>query len=140
MKVKKQHEILERFRKEKINLLISTSVVEEGLDVPKCNLVIRFDFPPNFRAYIQSKGRARAKPSKYILLLEREQMGRMMENLHNYQILEKELQSLCLDRSVPDDEEFFEFLEEDEQNIYAPYGKEAGVRATLSTSLPLLHK
>ena len=140
MKAKKQHEILERFRKEKINLLISTSVVEEGLDVPKCNLVIRFDFPPNFRAYIQSKGRARAKPSKYILLIEQEQRGVMMENLYNYQSLEEELQSLCLDRSVPDDEEFLEFLEEEEQNIYAPYGREAGVRATLSTSLPLLHK
>ena len=140
MKTKKQHEILEKFRKQKINLLVSTSVVEEGLDVPRCNLVIRFDFPPNFRAYMQSKGRARAKPSKYILLIEQEQCGQIMGNLSDYQILEKELQTLCLGRTPPDDELFLAFLQEEEQNIYAPYGREAGVRATLNTSVSLLYK
>ena len=39
------------------NTLVSTNVVEEGLDVRSCNLVIKFDFPDNFRSYVQSKGR-----------------------------------------------------------------------------------
>ena len=54
---------------------MSTNVVEEGLDMRSCNLVIKFDFPDNFRSYVQSKGRARAKPSQYILLAGKELAG-----------------------------------------------------------------
>jgi endoribonuclease Dicer len=140
MKVKKQHEILEKFRKGKITLLIATSVVEEGIDVPQCNLVIRFDFPPNIRSYIQSKGRARAKPSKYILMIEDAKEFKARSDLRGYRIVEEDMRELCQNRSPPDDEEFLKFLEEQECNIYAPYGIEAGVRATLSSSLSFLYK
>jgi len=51
----KQEDILRRFRTREINLLISTSVLEEGIEIPKCNLVIRFDPPNSYRSYIQSK-------------------------------------------------------------------------------------
>jgi endoribonuclease Dicer len=40
-------------RRGELNVVISTSVVEEGLDVRKCNLIIRYEFPPNFRSYVQ---------------------------------------------------------------------------------------
>lgn len=69
MSSKKQDKILRKFRNHEFNLLIATSVVEEGLDVPRCNLVVRFDFPMTFQSYVQSKGRARAKDSFYIMLL-----------------------------------------------------------------------
>ncbi len=54
---KKQEDLLRRFRNRDVNLLVSTSVLEEGVDVPRCNLVVRFDMPNNFRSYIQSKVR-----------------------------------------------------------------------------------
>ena len=63
-------EILSRFKAKELNVLISTSVVEEGLDVRSCNLVIKYDFPATFRSYVQSKGRARKKPSKYIMFVD----------------------------------------------------------------------
>ena len=74
MNFKKQERILSQFRKHEFNLLIATSVVEEGLDVPKCNFVVRFDFPKNFGSYVQSKGRARAKNSVYCMLVEQQDM------------------------------------------------------------------
>lgn len=67
---KKQEKVLRQFRKHEFNLLIATSVVEEGLDIPECNVVCRFDFPDNVCSYLQSKGRARAKGSIYYIFVD----------------------------------------------------------------------
>lgn len=70
MKFTEQKKKLQEFRNGKFNVLVGTSVVEEGVDIPKCNLVVMFDFPKNFRAYVQSRGRGRAKDARYVLLVE----------------------------------------------------------------------
>jgi endoribonuclease Dicer len=75
MNFKKQQEILQAFRSEKFNVLVGTSVVEEGVDIPKCNLVVMFDFPQNYRAFVQSRGRGRAKDATYVMLVERSEFG-----------------------------------------------------------------
>jgi endoribonuclease Dicer len=54
-----------------VNLLVATSVGEEGLDIQTCCLVVRFDLPETVSSFIQSRGRARMNKSKYIFLLER---------------------------------------------------------------------
>lgn len=51
----KQEDILRRFRQREINVLIATSTLEEGVDLPRCNVVIQFDPPASYRSYIQSK-------------------------------------------------------------------------------------
>ena len=54
---------LKSFHKGTCNLLVSTSVAEEGLDVPACNVVIRFQHVSNEIAKVQTRGRARAAGS-----------------------------------------------------------------------------
>ena len=138
MKSSRQEQVLGKFRKGTVNLLIATSVIEEGVDVPRCNLVIRFDLPQNFRSYVQSKGRARDKPSKFVLLLSDMEVNKMGE-IGSYHQLETELIELCQsERSLPSEEEIQKKMA-DIIPPYMPHGTE-GARVGLGNSLTLLHR
>lgn len=54
-----------------VNIIVATSILEEGLDVQSCNLVVRFDPSSTVCSFIQSRGRARKQNSDYVLMIER---------------------------------------------------------------------
>lgn len=66
---KKQLEILEQFKRGLYNILASTNVGEEGLDIAECDLVIFYDVVASEIRFIQRKGRtARHREGKVIIL------------------------------------------------------------------------
>ncbi|MFX1314875.1 MAG: DEAD/DEAH box helicase [Promethearchaeota archaeon] len=69
---KLQIEILEKFRNDEINILIATSVAEEGLDIPNVDAIIFYESVPSEIRLIQRRGRTgRNAPGRcYILLTE----------------------------------------------------------------------
>jgi endoribonuclease Dicer len=68
MKFRQQIEICDKFEAGQINLLIATSVAEEGLDIPACNVVIRYDVLETVTNFVQSRGRARARNSDFVYI------------------------------------------------------------------------
>ncbi|MDT8358484.1 MAG: DEAD/DEAH box helicase [Methanomicrobiaceae archaeon] len=66
---KKQLEILQRFREGELEVLIATSVGEEGLDVPSTDLVVFYEAVPSEIRSIQRKGRTGRHGSGRIVVL-----------------------------------------------------------------------
>ena len=93
---KKQEEILRKFRHRDFNLILSTGILEESLDVPRCNLVVRFDAPADYRSYVQSKGRARAANSKFYMLVDESETEQFHNDLKTFRGFEKVCLSCCV--------------------------------------------
>ncbi|KAF9870302.1 RNase3 domain protein [Colletotrichum karsti] len=70
MSFAEQARTISKFRHGDINCLFATQVAEEGIDIPGCSLVIRFDLYRSAIQYIQSKGRARQDNSEYLTFIE----------------------------------------------------------------------
>ena len=69
LKQKEQVEIIKKFRKGEYNVLIATSVAEEGLDIPTTDMVIFYEPVPSEVRSIQRRGRTgRTQIGKVIIL------------------------------------------------------------------------
>lgn len=87
-----QEEALKRFRLGDVNVLLATSVAEEGLDVAQCNLIIKYNSVGSEKSYIQRRGRARAKESRSILLA----LNDIVEQAEYRNIMREFLMNSCL--------------------------------------------
>lgn len=67
-KIRSVKEVLDGLRTKRTNVLIATSVVEEGVDVDACSFVIAFDHIKSTKAYVQMKGRARQHNARFFVL------------------------------------------------------------------------
>ncbi|KAK0185901.1 P-loop containing nucleoside triphosphate hydrolase protein [Armillaria mellea] len=112
-----QGEVVKLFRTKEINLLIATSVAEEGLDFPACDLVIRFDKVQHLVGYVQSRGRARNKASNFVIMVQSDDIA----YLSKYQQLcsaEPELKAIYQARR--EESRLKAVAEEEEEEILDP--------------------
>ena len=103
-----QIELLEKFRKGKLNFLIATEVLLEGFNIPQCNLVITFDKIDHFRYFTQSRGRARAKGGqyKYLVPVENKEVAHL--ELERYDNFELDLRKFVHNKFVYTEKEYVE--------------------------------
>jgi ERCC4-related helicase len=85
-------ETLEDFKLGEKNLLISTAVAEEGIDIQACGSVIRWNVPANMVSWAQSRGRARRKRSTYTVMFE--EGGVHSADIAKWEALEREMMDL----------------------------------------------
>ena len=67
-----QQNIIDQFAEGHLNLLVSTSVLEEGLNVVEYNLVVHYNHVTNKIARVQTQGQARANGSCCYAIMEME--------------------------------------------------------------------
>lgn len=92
--MKNQAETLEDLRSGRRNLIITTSALEEGIDIAACNNVVCFEKPPNLKSFIQRRGRARKSESTYAIMLEEGSGSDTMSTWHD---LEDEMRQAYMD-------------------------------------------
>ena len=69
MKQDEQSSILDSFRNGEFDVLVATSIAEEGLDIPEVDLVIFYEPIPSEIRYIQRRGRTGRKSAGTVMIL-----------------------------------------------------------------------
>ncbi|KAK0593324.1 hypothetical protein LWI29_034760 [Acer saccharum] len=131
---KRQNEIVDEFRAGLVNIIVATSILEEGLDVQSCNLVVRFDPSATVCSFIQSRGRARMQDADYLLMVKSGDCGtlaRLEGYLASGNIMRKESLRLASLHCLP--------LESNMDDDVCYLVESTGAIATLSSSVSLIY-
>ncbi|TFK34943.1 hypothetical protein BDQ12DRAFT_737836 [Crucibulum laeve] len=117
------------------NLIVSTSVAEEGIDIQACGSVIRWDPPQNMASWAQSRGRARRKRSTFTLMFE--EGAAQQKDVVKWENLEREMVALYndpqRDLSMYIEEEAEE--EDEEEDDMSLYIESTGALLTLNSAV-----
>ncbi|CAH0719966.1 unnamed protein product, partial [Brenthis ino] len=130
-----------KFKNGDLNCLISTSVLEEGIDIPQCLLVVRYDEPLEYRSYIQSKGRARSKEANFVILVAEDKKEKFVGKFKEFQKIEEYIYGLLhgntLERDAPTEDDI-------QENCYVdniqPYYTKSGVRLPAESAISLVNR
>nr|WDQ26714.1 Dicer 2 [Sogatella furcifera]WOZ50366.1 endoribonuclease Dcr 2-like protein [Sogatella furcifera] len=134
--------VLKTFNSGEKNILIASDVLEEGIDVQSCNIVVKFDPPTTLRSYIQSKGRARSNVSRYYIFSETSDSD-FPRKISQFEKLEArlkyELVGKFLSRTLPTQEELNETIFKAPMEPFYPLGPD-GPKIEGSTPISLINR
>ncbi|KAM4645626.1 ATP-dependent RNA helicase DHX58 isoform 2-T2 [Amazona ochrocephala] len=121
-----QQDVIKLFRNGTLNLLFSTSVAEEGLDIPECNIVVRYGLMTNEIAMMQAQGRARAENSVYFVLAKANsrEVSRELLNEELVELMERAIRAV---QAMPEQEYRLQIRELQQAAIATCLMKEARI-------------
>ncbi len=100
MRQKQQVEMIDRFKDGEFNVLVATSVAEEGLDIPATDLVVFYEPVPSEIRTIQRRGRTgRRRTGKVVILITKgtRDEAYYWSSKHKEKRMHKELEKLRRD-------------------------------------------
>jgi len=124
---KEQKKVLDDFRAGNFNVLVATSVAEEGLDIPKVDEVIFYEPIPSAIRHIQRRGRTgRLEKGKVTILVTQEtrDVGYRWSAHHKEKRMYRILEKLKTKFAMPEQKEISlkKFIKDEENvRIYADY-------------------
>lgn len=130
-----------KFKDGELNCIFATSVAEEGLDIPDCNLIIRFDLYKTMIQYIQSRGRARQSRSTYVHMIEEgngDHRRRIYQNTANENLLRNFCSSLPEDRQLQGSDFDMDYYLRKERNQRQFTIQSSGAKITYKNSMSIL--
>uniref|UniRef100_A0A673CYW5 RNA helicase n=1 Tax=Sphaeramia orbicularis TaxID=375764 RepID=A0A673CYW5_9TELE len=136
-----QKDVLKKFSNGKVNLLIATTVAEEGLDISACNFVIRYGLVTNEISMIQARGRARAEDSSYTLVETKNSGVAEKECVNEYRInmMNKAIEKIRALNKADYDKKIMEYQIQAimEEKIRMTKKKQKGIKNENATELKL---
>ncbi|CAG7919009.1 unnamed protein product [Penicillium olsonii] len=127
---------LMKFRKGEVNCLFATSVAEEGLDIPDCNLVVRFNIYDTVIQYVQSRGRARHCDSVYATMIEERNRHHQMR-IQEVKKAELLMKNFC--NMIPEDRKLYGVENDLEDTMRGEGRKRSYTVATTGAKLTYRH-
>ena len=112
---KKQEDSLRRFRMRECNILVSSSLLEVGVDGVRCNLVVAFDSPNTFSQFANYKVKAKAFKASFLVFCPEGQKEHLLKSLDRFCQSEALLKSYCTLPGVPSQVDISSF-------DYGPHG------------------
>lgn len=138
---KKDRRVLERFKKSETNVIVTTNVLEEGIDLQMCNSVIKFDRPLTFASYEQSKGRARMKDSTYTVMLAEEDRDVFLKKYRLYREIEDELKRCLVGKTINRPEPLETDVEKElTKKLIQPFFTKKGAQLDALSAIQLLNR
>lgn len=131
---------IQNFRDGEANLMVCSSVLEEGIDVQACNYVIILDPLKTFNMYVQTKGRARAKNASYILFSSNLEQSKISTQIAQYRQAHDEIVNYLKERVLERAEPQMDEINEHFQDEIPPYVNKNGAVLLASSALTLLHR
>lgn len=131
---------MEKFEKNELNVIVTTNVLAEGIDLQSCNLVIQYDIAKTYSNYNQTKGRARSPLSEYVSVIAREDT-KQLSKINEFKLVDSTIKNFLIGKTIarelPEDcdveEELFE-------NEIKPYFTPAGAKLTAVASISMLYR
>ncbi|KAG8919295.1 Dicer-like protein 1 [Tulasnella sp. 418] len=137
--VKVSEKVVAAFREKRYNVLVASSVAEEGLDFPTLNLVIRFDTIDNMVSFAQSRGRARHYESIFYAMIASDDVP-SVDKYHAFSKNETIVKRLWADSTFERDNEAVDDDDDvpTEEELSIRYITKVGAILTCSGAIPLL--
>lgn len=132
---------IEKFSEKKLNCLTCTDVLEEGIDLQMCNLVIMYDPPDTLRSYIQSRGRARDDKSKFVVFIEKGVIAdKFDKQLKKWNLIHEEMKRQLIEKTIDREEPSEEEILEEQKQAWPPIKTKNGSTLTALNSINILNQ